>query len=358
MLLFLFAGFIGGIVWAIFRVQRPVRAMLWGAVLGGLILILLLGPGTAPIQGIGSLLNFMVFALGPLVGVPFAVCGAALGIACGGFVKWAGQGRPRWVAYSIGLALVTGGAALTLGPVVRVGLASLDAAQARETRRAELVRANFVGSFAGHTVAFPASPVLYVTDDCSPGAPAPVFGCRTNLTNPVTILTGPNDVLLHERSDPLRFRAISVRAVERDCKGPGSDLGYCLTEDKIRQWCSQIRPDQAESVWCRSVPPMRFAFRTSAQAGDSASPSDRNEPELSARFARTALGAGQVVCFYHPDPAKTDSQGADCQIAFGVADGVVASLSTSRAQIETSDAALARTIELIPVFWSALRTEP
>lgn len=209
------------------------------------------------------------------------------------------------------------------------------------------MRADFKGTLAGHQVAFPASPRLHLSDDCAPGVQAGSWGCSTSLTDPVNILTKPDKVLLHERSDPISFRAISVSAVEPDdC--PLRD--FCLTQAKIDRWCGELRPDQADSIWCRDTPPMRFSLRTDATPG----PSDRDEPELAARYTNTRLGPGRVACFYSPDPAETDRQGAGCKLTFDLVDGAKASLSVSRAQIISDYPALAATIALIPDYWAAL----
>ncbi len=216
----------------------------------------------------------------------------------------------------------------------------------RDARAEAIRRADFNGTLAGHQVTFPASPRLLVFDDCAPGGQAGPFGCSTSLTNPVTILTGPDEKLLHERSDPISFRTISVKAVEPDC-GLGD---FCLTQGKIDRWCGESRPDQADSIWCRDTPPMRFSLRTDATPG----PSDRDEPELAARYSNTPLGPGRVACFYSPDPAKADRQGASCKLRFNLVDGVKVLLSVRRAQITSGDPVLAATIALIPDYWAAL----
>lgn len=199
---------------------------------------------------------------------------------------------------------------------------------------------------AKHQVAFPASPRLYLTDDCGSEVWARLFGCPASLTNPLSILTKPDEVLLHKRSDPIHFCSISVSAVEPDCS-----LGdFCLTQEKIDQWCGELRPDQAESIWCRDKPPMRFSLRTATTPGES----DRDEPELAARYRDTPLGPGRVNCFYHPDLTKTDQQGASCKLTFILVDGIMATFSVRRSQITSGDPVLAETIALIPDYWTAL----
>jgi len=203
--------------------------------------------------------------------IPFIVIGAAGGAA----VLWVGQGRARWVRWAFGMELVGLVSALTLLPVAQREAAKRHAVKNHDVRAEGIMRANFKGTLAKHQVAFPASPRQSLTDDCGPEVRAGLFGCPTSLTNPVGILTKPDGVLLHKRSDPIHFRSISVSAVEPDCS-----LGiFCLTQEKIDQWCGELRPDQAESIWCRDKPPMRFSLRTATTPGQS----DCDEPELTAR---------------------------------------------------------------------------
>ncbi|MEP2781321.1 MAG: hypothetical protein ABJP33_02715 [Pseudoruegeria sp.] len=349
MLLFIFLGFFVGFSLSLRFVQRPRRALIWGAVLGAVPLALMLGPGSAPVQGIGSALNFAFFALGPLMLIPFLASSAALGMAGAAAVLWIGQGRARWVGWALGGVIVGIVAVLTLLPVVQREMTKRQLANDRDTRAEAIIRADFEGTLAEHQVALPASPRLHLSDDCAPGIQAGLFGCSTSLTNPVTILTGPDETLLHERSDPISFRTISVGVVESDCT-----LGdFCLTQEKIDLWCDEIRSDQADGIWCRDMPPMRFSLRTDATPG----PSDRDEPELTARYTNTPLGPGRTVCFYSPDTTETDRQGASCTLSFDMADGVKASLSLRRTQIASNDPALTATIALIPEYWAELTGE-
>lgn len=350
MLLFIFAGFFAGFVLSLRFVRRPRRALIWGLLLGVVPLALMLGPGNAPAQGIGSVLNFAFFALGPLMLIPFVISGAALGVAGCAAVLWVGQGHARWVGWVAGLALVALTAALTLLPVAQREVAKRQAVKHRDARATAIMLANFMGTLASHQVAFPASPRLHLFDDCGKGPQAGFPGCWTSLTNPVTILTQQDEVLLHERSDPINFLSISVSAVEQDCRLGDS----CLTQEKIERWCGALRPDQADSIWCRAAPPMQFVIKTDAAAAAFASLSDREEPELAARYADTPLGSGKVDCFYHPDPAKAEQQGATCKLSFNLADGVKVVLPVLRAQIISSDKALSETIALIPDYWAAL----
>ncbi|MEX0303186.1 MAG: hypothetical protein AB3N24_12260 [Leisingera sp.] len=345
MLLFVFAGFLIGFALSIIFVRRPKSALIWGTVLGVVPLALMLGPGNAPVQGIGSILNFAFFSLGPLMLVPCVVFSIALGVAAGAAVLWIRQGRARWVGLTAGALLVGASAALTLLPVAQREAEKRQLAEKRAIRSGEIKRADFSGTMAGYEVAFPASPRLHLFHNCRPDKQ----GCSTGLTNPVDIFTKQDEELLHERSDPIRFRIISISAVETDCR-----LGeYCLTQEKIEHWCREVRPDQFGSIWCRDIPPKRFDLRTDAAPG----PSDRDEPELAEHYADTSLGPGQVACFYHPDPAKTDRQGAGCRLSFDLADGVTATLSVRRAQILSGDPVLSATIALIPVYWETLTQE-
>jgi len=85
--------------------------------------------------------------------------------------------------------------------------------------------------------------------------------------------------------------------------------------------------------------------------------SDRNETELAALFAVTAIGSAQVTCFYSPKPEETDRQGASCRLAFNVANGVSATLGTSGNKIISNDPVLIETIKLIPESWAALASD-
>jgi membrane protein implicated in regulation of membrane protease activity len=356
MLLFMFAGFFAGFCLSFLFVKRPRRALIWGLVLGGVPLALILGPGTAPVEGIGSILNFAFFALGPLMLIPFIAISFALGVAgCAG-VLWFGQGRARWVRWVAGVSLVAIVAVLTVWPVVQRESASQEATENRNARAEAIIRADFEGTMGGHPVAFPASPRLTVFDECGPDGSDQIFllgivGCMTSLQDPVSILTDSNEELLHERKGPLVVREIRV---ERVLSGCDPENLLCLSQVGINRWCDQIRPDMADSIWCRSEPPMEFRLQSDVQAEDAAGPSDRDEPELTARFASTPLGPGRVTCFYHPDPTKTDRQGRGCDIRFDLVERVEVELSVSREMILSGDAALAATIAMIPEYWAAL----
>ncbi|MEQ6203899.1 hypothetical protein ABMC88_12655 [Sulfitobacter sp. HNIBRBA2951] len=278
--------------------------------------------------------------------IPFLASGAALGVAGAAAVLWTGKGRAHWVGLVLGAVIIGMVAVLTLLPVAQREMTKRQLTNNRGARGDAIIRADFEGTLAGHQVAFPASPRLHLSDDCAPGIHGGLFGCSTNLANPVTLLTRPDETLLHERSDPIGFRTISVAAVEPDCT-----LGnFCLTQEKIDRWCDEIRPDEAAGIWCRDGPPMRFSLRTTVTQN----PSYRDEPELAVRFTKTPLGRGQIACFYSPDMTETDRQGASCTLTFDIADGVKASLSLRRTQITSDDPALSETIKLIPEYWAAL----
>ncbi len=247
----------------------------------------------------------------------------------------------------MGVAILGLVASVTLVPVAQRENAKRQLAEDRNRRAAEIIRADFSGTLAEHQIGFPASPRLSVFDDCGPDVQAGLFGCSTSLTNPVSILTKPNDVLLHERRDAINFRQITVSPVEIDC-----DLGgnYCLTQEKVDHWCRVIRPDQASSIWCRDIPAMGFALKRGAIPG----PSDRDEPELTAQYSDTALGPGRVTCFYSPNPAETDRQGVSCHLFFAFTHGVSAVLGLRRERIIARDPELLQTIELIPDYWASL----
>ena len=115
-------------------------------------------------------------------------------------------------------------------------------------------------------------------------------------------------------------------------------------------WCREIRPDQAVSIWCRDIPAIQFELRKDSTPG----PSDRDEPELAAQYADTALGPGRVTCFYSPDPAENDRQGATCRLAFDLTNGVSATLGVRRDELIAADPVLIETIRLIPDFWETL----
>lgn len=347
MLLFVFIGFLTGFALSLRFVRRPLRALIWGLVLGGTPLVLLFGLGLAPIEGIGSILNLAFLALGRIMLVPFVASGAALGVAGAAIVLWIGQGRARRVSWTVGGIVVGLVAVLTVLPVAQHEIAKRQLAEDRKTRTEAIIRADFKGMLAGHQVTFPASPRLGLFDDCAPGVQAGSLGCFTSLTNPVTILTGRDETLLHERSDLVSFRVISVSATEQECRS-GDD--YCLTQEKVDRWCREIRPDQADSIWCRDAPKMQFVLRKDALPR----PADRDEPELAARYADTVLGSGQVTCYYSPDKTETHRQGASCTLSFDLEKEVKATLGARREQITSDDQVLAATITLIPDYWATL----
>lgn len=358
---FIFVGFFIGFFLSLRFVQRPKMGIFWGLILSVLsILVLLIGVltfrvGISLFGGTGGLLgNFADLALKLLMLNPsvvmfvaFITSGAGFGMAGGAVVLWVGRGRARWVGWSAGVIVVGIVVALALGPAA---LREVEKRQIAEHQNA-IMRANFKGTLAGHQVAFPASPRLYLADDCGPWKKAKSFGCYTVLSNPVTRLPGPDEKLLHERNDPIIFNLIIVLPVQLDCRRKND----CLTQEKNDHWCGEIRPDQAKSIWCRDTLSMSFSLRTDEAARATIRSSDRDEPELTARYADTPLGPGQVSCFYHPDPAKTDQQGVSCRLTFNLVDGVTAILPASRARIITSgDLALTATIALIPDYWAAL----
>ena len=141
MLLFSFVGFLIGFVLSLRFVRNPRKALIWGVILGVVPLVLLLGPANAPVQGIGSVLTFAFFALGPFMLAPFVVSGAALGMVGASIVLWIGQGRPRWVRWTSGLAIVGLTASVTLWPVAQREITKQKLAEDRETRAAEIEEA-------------------------------------------------------------------------------------------------------------------------------------------------------------------------------------------------------------------------
>lgn len=350
MLLFSFVGFLIGFALSLRFVRRPRLALIWGLVLGVVPLALMLGPAMAPVQGIGSALNFFFFALGPLMLTPFVAIGAAFGVAGAALALWVGRGRARWIGWATGGAIIGIVALLTVMPVAQREIAKRQATENRDARSLAIMKADFKGTLGGHNVVFPASPLLSLVGDCVPETQVGSRSCTTSLVNPISILTKPGAVLLSERSDPINFRSINVSAIEPDCR-----LGdYCLTQENIDHWCSELRADQANSIWCLGTPPMRFWLRTDAHAEAIDSSSNRGEPNLAARYADTPLGPGHVSCFYAPNPTDTDRQGVSCMLTFKLADRVKVALSLRRSQIISSDPALAATIALIPDYWAAL----
>ncbi|MEM1020074.1 MAG: hypothetical protein AAGJ09_06245 [Pseudomonadota bacterium] len=349
MLLFIFLGFLIGFVLSLRRVQRPVRVMVLGSVLGVVSLALMLGPGSAPIEGIGSLLNFAFFVLGPLSIVLIAAIGASFGAAAGASVVWVKQWQIRWLYWALGVTLVGIAATVTLPPVVQTQMAKIKLAKDRKVRADAIMRADFKGTIAGHSVAFPATPRLHLFDDCAPGVRVATYGCSTSLTNPVNILTHPKEVLLHERVDPISFRTIRIDAIEKDCRNTGD---YCLTKKKVDLWCNEIRPDQKDSIWCRDAPPIRFALQTDATPIRTYFEDD---PDLASRYGATPLGMGQVRCAYNADASYMDRLRSTCNLSFELDDGIKVTLSTTREQILYNDPALTETIDMIPEYWAALR---
>lgn len=347
MLLFIFVGFLSGFVLSLRIIRNPPKALIWGAVLGVVPLALMLGSAFVSVHGIGSVLRFAFFAIGPFVLVPIVASSAAVGMASASIVLWIGQKQPWWASWSTGFAIVALTASLTLWPVAQYEITKKRLDKDRETRTSNFIRADFEGTLAGHQVGFPASPRLLVHDNCAPGVSVGLFGCATSLANPVSIFTKKDDVLLHERRDPISFRTISVSAVEQNCR-LGND--YCLTQQRVDHWCREIRPDQSDSIWCRDTLAMQFELRTDATTG----PSDRYEPELTAQYTDTLLGPGQVTCFYSPDPNDTDRQGASCRLVFTVSDGVSATIGASRELIVSGNPVLFETIAVIPDYWASL----
>lgn len=315
--------------------------MLWGGILGGVPLALAIGPGLSPVQGIGSVLNFILFALGPLALIPVFTIGVAFGVAGGGAVLWASQGRATWMRWASAGVLLSCVALLTLGPTAHRHFTNSQAAKARDHRAQAIARADFTGTLAGHRLAFPASPLLSLSHDCTPPQT-----CGTAFTNPVSRLTQPDKILLHERTGPVKFHFLSINAIETNC-----NMGeYCLTQEKIDTWCRSIRPDMAQTIWCQTVPPKRFVLVSTANPG----PSDRFEPDLAANYADTPLGRARVYCFYAPDQSETHRHGASCTLFFDLKNGIMATLFAPRTQLTSKNPEISKTLALIPAYWNAL----
>lgn len=350
MYLFIFVGFFIGYLLSLRFVKRPKIALVWGILLGVIPLALIFGPANTPIQGIGSILYFAVFALGPLVIIPVFASSLMLGVAGGAAVLLVSERQAPWIRSSISVILVCLVAAFTLLPVAQREITKHNIAKDRVARSEAIMRADFKGTISGYLVTFPASPRLHVFDQCNQEDEAKHRGCSTSLSKPVTILTGPDDELLHERNKPIKFNLLSIKALNPNC-GLGD---HCLTQAKIDSWCSEIRPDQAQNIWCSTLLPLRFSLRTDENLKTITSSSNRKEPELSKRYAETLLGSGKVTCFYHPDSTKTEQQGASCTLSFNLVDKIKAVMSVRRTQITSSDPALAETIALIPKYWTEI----
>lgn len=240
-------------------------------------------------------------------------------------------------------------AAWTLFPGVKHGLVKRQFVQNKKARIEAMMRADFKGTLAYYEVSFPASPRLHVINDCEFRVRA--RGCSMNLASPDIPIAEPNTAILHERGDPISFNFISVSEVEPTNCGFGA---YCVTQKKVDRWCGKIRPDLADSIWCRDKPPMGFSLRTDESAERAVSSSSRDEPELTELFTDTILGPGQVACFYHPNPAITEKKRQGCELTFQLVDGITVLLGVQRAEITSGDPKLAATIELIPDYWKVL----
>jgi hypothetical protein len=357
MSLFIFVGFFIGYVLSLRFIKRPKIALAWGILLGVIPLALILGHANTPIQGIGSILYFAIFALGPLVIIPVFASSLMLGVAGSAATLLVSEERASWIRLSISVTLVCLIAAFTLIPVAQREITKQNIEKDRIARskdriaRSEaIMRTDFKGTISGYSVSFPASPSLSLFDQCDQEGDAKYRGCWTSLSNPVTILTGPDTELLNERNKPIRFNVISFNALKPNC---GSS-DYCLTQDKIDNWCSEIRPDQAQSIWCNKLLSLSFSLRTDEFVQKTTSPSNRNEPELSSNYAETLLGSGKVTCFYHRDSTKTEHQGVSCTLSFNLVDKIKAVMLVQRTQITSSDPAVAETIALIPKYWQTL----
>ena len=346
----IFVGFLSGLALSVRFVQRRQRALIWGLVLSVVPLALLLGPFNAPVEGIGSPLYLAFLALGPLMLIPFAGSGIALGVAAGAAVLWLGQSRARWLGWAAGFTLVGIAAVFTVVPVAKREAVVRELAEGRDARRAAIMRADFAGTLAGHQVAFPASPRLSLRDNCVSSDIERHSGCRTSFIYPVQPWTSPDEELLHERKAPISFRYIMVSPVEQDCR----NTDFCLAQATIDRWCTEYRPDQSDSIWCRETLPLRFSIQTNAHVESIDHPTYHDEPELAALFSDTPLGRGWVKCYYHPDKSNTAKQGKNCRLTFNLAEGVKVLLNLSRVQIKSNDPALAGTFDLIPEYWLAL----
>jgi hypothetical protein len=351
----IFVGFLLGLGLSFRSIRRPRRALVIGVLLGAAPLALMLGPGSAPQDGFGSVLYLAFFLLGPLMLFLFAVSGAALGVAGGAVVLSVGRGHARWVNWAIALTLIGICAVLTVLPVAQHDAAERQLAKDRDARTEAIMRADFKGTLAAHQVTFPASPRLHLFENCIAGGQISLSGCstNTNLNFPVKTWTKPDEELLHERGGLISFRLIVISAAQLDCRS----TDFCLTQEKIDRWCREYRADQADSIWCRDTLPMKFYLQTKAHAESIAHQTNRFEPELATRYSNTPLGPGQVQCRYHPDSSNTDKQGNSCKLTFNLADGVMVALSLSRTEIINADPALAATIALIPDYWAALTDE-
>lgn len=353
MYLFVFVGFFIGFIFSLRFVKRPKIALVWGILLGVIPLVIIFGPGNTAIQGIGSILYFAIFALWPFVIIPVFASSLMLGVAASATVLMMSEGQAPWIRLSICVTVVGLVAAFTLLPIAQREITKRKLSNDREARYEAIIRADFKGTIAGHLVRFPANPRIRVSDQCDLEGQAKFRGCSTSLSNPVTILTRPDKELLHERSVPIRFNAISISALNPDC-GLGD---YCVTQEKIDHWCSQIRPDQEQIIWCSKVLPLSFSVRTDENLETITSPSNRNEPELAKIFAETPIGSGKVSCFYHPDSTKTEHQGASCTLSFNMVDKIKMVILARRAQFTSSDPALTETISLIPKYWAELTND-
>jgi len=349
------AGFVAGFAIFIGRVVRPVREAVLGLLLGVAVpasLILFAEVTKGPVMNAKSLALAPIFVVA-LVAV-FVGSGVAFGWSGSAAVKLVDRsfGRSFAVLATIGICGLAGFA--TLAPIARSYNVDVQWAAWQEERARTIAKADFTGEFSGYQVTFPASPRLLLWDDCGPAETPRYGGCSTFLSDPVTILTRRDEILLHERADTINFLAIRVDAVEPDCGGND----YCITQERIDRWCTEVRPDQADTIWCDGIPPMDIQLHTSQFGEKLDIKSDREEPDLAALYADTPLGAGRVFCRQNANTDHAVQRPSDCRLTFTVADGVEASLSVSRNQMIAGEPIISDTISLIPEYWLAITEEP
>ena len=335
--------------------RRPLRVLVLAVLLGGPPLMVVIWHGDVPLQGALAFLTYSFVAFGQQIPVAFMAYGVAIGAAGGAAASWimttCAESRASWTS-----ALLVGIVVLPAFVGMSSWILNFQKDLAERQIADEIARLSFTGRLATHRVVIPASPRLYLFHDCHPRDKTSRRYCGVGFEFPRVNSDVRQAARLHQRSGSIIFDSIAVLTTEPDCGSYGYNV-ICQAQEEIDRWCGHIRPDLADSIWCRGDPQVEFRFRRTPRAV-AVTPSDRDHPDLSARYADTVLGPGRVIrCFDRPDQTEAERQENRCLLGFTVADRVSVWLDVRRRHLMSGDPALAATIALIPEYWSALTTE-
>ncbi|MEL7216395.1 MAG: hypothetical protein AAGJ96_10750, partial [Pseudomonadota bacterium] len=217
-----------------------------------------------------------------------------------------------------------------------------------EERQHAIVRANFRGTLSGHDIVVPGYPRLELEHNCGPEGRIGNTTClKTDLTQVGRRYQNQDLYRLHQRTDTIRFDVIRIRGAGFNCENDPN----CGWWDKTENWCTAVRPNQSDTIWCKAPQIFDLDFR-----------SDLFLPypftirtELGPNYEDALLGSGTIFCEPAEHAKRFRRQVEDCALTFEIAENVNAIIYTNKHVLENLQPMVDEVVADVPEFWAAMR---